>query len=118
MLKLTEEGNYKSLHLDELDTKYPNDNNEDKKMPNIKHITHISDHFINERTICIRSRSSIQFTWNRFKSIKFDDNQREQTDELVGDEDTIAYMEDIPGDIDNNCHPFRYNIDYAWAKFL
>ena len=34
------------------------------------------------------------------------------------DEDTMAYIEDVPVDIDNNCYPFRHGVDYAWAKIL
>lgn len=36
----------------------------------------------------------------------------------MGDKDTMAYMEDVPVDVDNDYHPFRYGVDYAWAKFL
>lgn len=27
-------------------------------------------------------------------------------------------MEDVPINVDNNCHPFIKSVDYAWAKFL
>ena len=34
------------------------------------------------------------------------------------DEDTMAYMEDVPVDVDNNFHLLKNSVDYALAKFL
>lgn len=50
ILELAEKGNYMSLHLDNFDKKYPGNNNKDTKMPNIKYITPIIDHFISKCT--------------------------------------------------------------------
>ena len=36
----------------------------------------------------------------------------------MGDKDIMAYMENIPVDVDNNCHLFKHSVDYAGAKFL
>lgn len=118
MLEPAKEGDYKSPYLDNLDRRYSGDNDENTEMPDVKHITPISDHSISERTTSTRSRSGIQSIWSGFKSIKFDDSQGGQAGEPVGDEDTMAYMEDVPVDMDNDCYPFRYGVDYAWAKFL
>ena len=77
MLKLAEEGNYKSPHLDNLDRKYPGDNNNDTEMPDVKCITPINELFISKCTTSTQLRSGIQSTCSRFKSIKFDNGQEE-----------------------------------------
>lgn len=71
MLEPTKKNNYKSLYLANLDRKYLDDNNEGIKMPNIKHISSISDLFINERTTFTQLWSQIQSTQNGFRSIAF-----------------------------------------------
>lgn len=58
-------------------------------------------------------KSSIQSIWNGFKFIKFDNGQEGQADKPVRDKDTMIYMENIPIDVDNNCQPFRHNMDNA-----
>lgn len=51
MLKPTKKRNYKSPHLANFDKKYPSDNDENIKMPDVKHITPISTFFINKYSI-------------------------------------------------------------------
>lgn len=51
MLKSTKEGDYKSLHLANFERKYLSDNDENTKMPDVRHITPISDLFISEYII-------------------------------------------------------------------
>lgn len=36
----------------------------------------------------------------------------------IGDEDAMAYIKDIPIDMDNDCYLFINIVDYVWAKFL
>lgn len=73
ILEPTEEGDYKSPHLDNLNRRYLGNNNKDREMPDVKHIIPISNHSISERTTSIWSKLGIQFTQGEFKSIKFDD---------------------------------------------
>ena len=76
MLKPAEKSDYKSPHLDNFDRRYPGGNDEDTEIPDVKHITPISDPSISERITSTQSRLGIQSTWSRFKSIKFDNRQR------------------------------------------
>lgn len=50
MLELAKKGDYKNLHLVNLDRRYPGDNDKDTKIPDVKHIIFISDYSISERT--------------------------------------------------------------------
>ncbi len=47
------------------------------------------------------SRSEIQSIQSGLKLIRFNDGRRGQAEELVGDEDAIADITDIPGDANN-----------------
>lgn len=113
MLEPAEKSDYKSPYLDNFDRRYLSDNNKNMEMPDVKYITLINNHSISEYITSTQSRSGIQTTWSEFKSIKFDDGQERQVGKLVGDEDTMVYIEDVPVDVDNNCHPFRHGVDYA-----
>ena len=94
------------------DTEMPG-KSEDIKMPDVRQIPPESKH-----TISSRSRSGIQSIQSGFKSIEFKDGKREQAGEPVDEENTMAYMADIPIEQDNNCFPFKNNVEYAWAKFM
>lgn len=59
ILEIIEENHYKSPHLANFDRKYLDDNDENIKMPDVKQITPISDLFISERTIFIKSNFDI-----------------------------------------------------------
>lgn len=72
MLKPAKKSDYKSLHLDNLDRRYLGNICKDTEMPDIKHITSISNYSINKPTISTQSKSSIQSTWKGFQFIKFD----------------------------------------------
>lgn len=76
ILKPAEKSDYKSPYLDNLNRRYPDNNNEVIEISNVKPITPINDHFINEYTTFTQLRSGIQFTQSMFKSIKFDNNQK------------------------------------------
>ena len=86
---------------------------EDTEMPDVRHIPPESKH-----TTSSRSRSRIQSIQSGFKSIKFNDGKRGQAGDSVDEENTMAYMADIPIEQDNNCFPFKNNVEYAWAKFM
>ena len=88
-------------------------NDENTEMPNVKHIIPINDYSISKRTIFTQLKSGIQSTWGGFKSIKFDDGQGGQAGKPVENKDTMVYMENVPVNMDKNCHLFRYNVDYA-----
>lgn len=121
ILEPIEESDYKSPILDGLDRRDlgGNANDEDTEMPDVKHITPISERPISERTTSTRLKSGIQSTRNGFKSIKFNDGQGGQAGEPVEGEDTMAYkMADVPAGVDNNCHSFKNSVDYAWAEFM
>lgn len=62
-------------------------------MPYVKHITYISDHSISESTTPTLLKSSIKSTWSRFKSIKFGNGQKGQTDKSIENEDIMLYIE-------------------------
>lgn len=113
LLEPIEENNYKNPHLANFDKKYPNYNDEDTEMPDVKHITPISKFSICECITFIQSRSGIQFFWSEFKSIYFNDWLKKQANRLVEDKNAMIYMKDIPVYVDNNCHPFKNNMDYA-----
>lgn len=51
ILEPAEKSNYKSLHLNKFNRRYLGNNDEDIKMPDIKHIIPRSDHFISKRII-------------------------------------------------------------------
>lgn len=53
ILEPIEKGNYKNPHWNNLDKKYSMKNDENIRMPDIKHITFISYLFINKCTISI-----------------------------------------------------------------
>lgn len=59
-------------------------------------------------------RSRIQLTQNRFKLIKFDEKAREP----VRYEDIMVGMTNISVIEDDNCLTFKYNVEYAWARFM
>lgn len=59
MWESIEEGDYESPHLNNLNKRYSVDNNEDIKMPDIKHIIFTNDSSINKRTTFTQLRSSI-----------------------------------------------------------
>lgn len=88
-------------------------NDEDIKMPDIKHIIPRSDHFISKRIIFTQSWSGIQSTWSEFKFIKFDDRQEGQASEPVEDNNIMVYMEGVSFNVDNNGHLFRHGVDYV-----
>ncbi len=69
------------------------------------------------RSTTSRSRSRIQSTQNRFKLIRFNDGRIGQAGKPVGDEDAMADVTDIPGNMDNRL-PFKNNVKYEWAKFM
>lgn len=69
MLEPTEEGDYESLHLANFDRRYQDNNNEDTKMPDVKHITRLSDSPISEHTTFSQLRSGIESAWSGFKFI-------------------------------------------------
>lgn len=118
MLEPAKKGDYKSLYLDNFDRKYLGNNDKDTEMPDVKHITPISNYSISECITSTQSRSGIQSTQSGFKSIKFDDGQGRQAGKLMRDEDTMVYIEDVPVDVDNDFHLFRHGVDYVQAKFL
>ncbi len=64
-----------------------------------------------------RSRSRIQLTQSGFKLIRFKDGKRGQVEELVGDNNAMTDIADIPGDADNQL-PFKNNVEYEWARFM
>ena len=57
ILEPAKKSDYKSPHLDTVDKRYPSDHDENTKMPDTKHITPKSDHFISTQ-----SMSDIQST--------------------------------------------------------
>ena len=50
--------------------------------------------------------------------IEFINSQRRQAGELIGDEEFMAYVADIPVVINDNSLSFKNNVEYAWAKFM
>ena len=70
------------------------------------------------RNTCTWSRSGIQSSQGGFKVIKFTNSKREQARKLVGDEEFMAYLPDIPVVLNDNDLPFKNNVEYAWAKFM
>lgn len=59
MLEPAKKDDYKSPHINIFDKKHLSNNDENMKMPDIKHIIFINDHFISERTISTQLNSSI-----------------------------------------------------------
>lgn len=84
------------------------DRSANTEMADVRHITPESEH-----TTSTRSKSVIQFIQNGLKLIEFDDGKRGQAGEPVGKENTMAHIADIPVDVDNNCLPFKNNVEYA-----
>lgn len=74
MLKLTKKGDYESSHLDNFDKRYSSNNDKDTEIPDIKHITSITDYSINKHIIFTQSRLDILSNGSKFKSIEFDDS--------------------------------------------
>ncbi len=73
----------------------------------------IADKVVHEsvRSTTSRSRSGIQSTQSGFKLIRFNDGRKREAGELVGDEDAMVDVADIPGDVDNRL-PFKNNVEY------
>lgn len=44
--------------------------------------------------------------------------KKKQTIRLKRDINTIIYMKNISININNNCHLFKNNVHYAWAKVM
>lgn len=63
-------------------------------------------------------RSEIQLTQSEVKLIKFSNNKRKYVRKLVGYEDIMLDMTNIPIIENNNCHPLKNNIEYTWANFI
>lgn len=87
-------------------------------MLDVKHIIFINDASISQRITSTWSRSGIQSAQTRFKFIQFNNRSEGQVGRVVGEKNTIVYIEDVPVDVDNNCYPFINIVDYVWAKFL
>ncbi len=73
----------------------------------------MADEVVHEsmRSTTSRLRSRIQSTQSGFKLMRFNDGRRGQAGELVGDEDAMADVADIPGNADNRL-PFKNNVKY------
>lgn len=91
---------------------YSNRKEDLNKVSNMVRVDNIEDVKIAEVTsdsiyiIFSWSSSGIQFTWSRFKLIKFNDSRKKQVGELVRYRDIMTSMVNIPVVEDDNCLSF------------